>query len=62
MIQLKILLFLLPVTTLGLKFTQNSDFVAYLTKNGKSYTDATEFQMRQKLYLETDVFIKERNA
>lgn len=43
MIQLKMLLFLLPVTTLAIKFAQNSDYLAYLTKHGKSYTDSTEF-------------------
>lgn len=46
MLQLTSLLLALSSTALATKAVQNSDFLAYLNKHGKSYTDATEFQMR----------------
>lgn len=62
MIRLTELLLTLTSPILAAKLVQNADFLAYLNKQGKSYTDAKEFAMRQQLFMESDAFIKERNA
>ena len=62
MIQLTTLLLALSSTALAAKVAPSSEFLAYLTKHGKSYADAAEFQMRQQLFLESDAFIKMRNG
>lgn len=50
MIRLTELLLTLSSPILATKLVQNADFLAYLTKHGKSYTDAGEFAMRQQLF------------
>lgn len=42
--------------------SQHSNFVDYMTKHGKSYTDQTEFNKRLQLYIERDDYITAHNA